>query len=187
MYFNNEFENWVLDTFHVNIFSKSEFAYRIVVECSSDNDVFYDTVTVIPRIGTFPFFGKDVPFFRIPSCSLFDGRFYTLECALIPDFGLYGDSLLCGHLINSIEVPKSVEITILPNPVSGVLQVGGIGADRHIQKYQIVSPTGQVCQEDNYWPYNNQITLYTLPAGCYHILLWGDRGLPAWYGKFVRL
>ncbi|MEZ5031252.1 MAG: hypothetical protein R2787_07615 [Saprospiraceae bacterium] len=194
-YFGQEFHRWVLDTFSLELGGNEWFAYRIVVDCEAELEFFHDTLTVVPRFGMFPFFGQDIPFLSIPTCSLFDGTFYTMHCAFLPALGVYGDSLDCAHIL-STEHPEqeTASIILSPNPTNGTIYLEGPGLDRliglngqHTIRYQIMDAWGRSVCEAGFLPIDHRISVDGMPAGTYQLILRGELGNLLWTGSFVKV
>lgn len=194
-YFGQEFHRWVLDTFSVDLAGQNWFAYRIVVDCEAELEFWHDTLTVIPRFGMFPFFGQDIPFLSLPTCSLFDGTFYNMTCSFIPALGVYGDSLDCAHILsNELPDEKAVSITLSPNPTKGILHLDGPGLNQILDAhsansigYQIMNSRGQLLTGILPFPAQGMIRVDDLPAGTYQLLIWQNHRARPWTGSFIKL
>lgn len=172
MYFGPDFSRWVLDTFQVNVLTESRFAYRIVVKCPNESMDFFDTLTVIPSIGMFPYFGQEIPFLSIPTCYIFDGTFYTQSCSKFPGLGIYGDSITCDHLLLTSDPEPNKAWQVVPNPTTGEITLQGIDYT-HITLFQVLDGVGNLIHSGTSWPFQGSLTIEG-PSGIYFLELWTD-------------
>ncbi|MBP6183946.1 MAG: hypothetical protein KA479_03335 [Saprospiraceae bacterium] len=170
-WFGQEFHRWVLDTFTIALGGEDYFAYRVVNQCKWETDEAFDTITIAPALGIFPYFGHERPHLNIPDCSLFDGTRYQLSCAKIPGASIYGDSVLCAHLVSTYQFLQNQEIRIVPNPVHNDIRLLGLNPG-HILRHRILGISGQVIHLADYWPTNCGLDVRHLPAGSYWLELY---------------